>query len=329
MLGRLVDQVLENQPSEYPWGDTLPILHGADWRICNLECVLSNQGTPWSAYPKAFHFRSSAKNVAVLNTARIDAVSLANNHVLDFGYDALFEMLEVLDRANIIHTGAGENLEQASRLATAKVRGKKLGLFAFTDNEPPWEATANGPGVFYVPTDLDDSRAQYLLRIIREQRERVDLLLVSAHWGSNWGYTPPEEHVEFAHAMVDAGVDIVFGHSCHVFRGIEVYRGRPILYSAGNFVDDYAVDQVERNDESFIYVAHIGDRITRNLHLYPTLIRRCRALRATGIHEMRIVEKMKELCRPFATIANWNQESRCLEILCSTRQPEDLIRPSE
>jgi len=326
MLGRLVNEVLENQPPGYPWGDTLPILHGADWRVCNLECVLSDQGMPWSAYPKAFHFRSSAKNIVVLSTARIDAVSLANNHVLDYGYDALFDMLEILGRANIVHTGAGENLARASRLATAEVCGKKLGLLAFTNNEPPWEATPDGPGVFYVPADLGDSRAQYLLRIIREQRARVDFLLVSAHWGSNWGYTPPEEHVEFAHALIDAGVDLVFGHSSHVFRGIEFYKGRSILYGAGNFVDDYAVDPVERNDESFIYVANVEDRISRNLHLYPTLIRRCRALRATGIHELRIIEKMKDLCGAFSTTVNWNPERRCLEVYCSA-QEEKPIRP--
>jgi poly-gamma-glutamate capsule biosynthesis protein CapA/YwtB (metallophosphatase superfamily) len=83
MLGRLVNEVLENAPPEYPWGDTLPILHSADWRICNLECVISDQGAPWPAYPKVFHLRSAAKNIAVLDAARMNGVSLANNHVLD------------------------------------------------------------------------------------------------------------------------------------------------------------------------------------------------------------------------------------------------------
>ena len=113
MLGRLVNEVLENSEPDYPWGDTLPILHSADWLFCNLECVISDQGTPWSAYPKAFHFRSAAKNIAVLKSARADAVSVANNHVLDFGYEALSEMLEILDRAGIVHSGAGLDHEQA------------------------------------------------------------------------------------------------------------------------------------------------------------------------------------------------------------------------
>jgi poly-gamma-glutamate capsule biosynthesis protein CapA/YwtB (metallophosphatase superfamily) len=328
MLGRLVNEVLENAPPEYPWGDTLPIIQSANWRLCNLECVISDRGAPpHPAYTKAFHFRSDAKNVATLEAAKINAVSIANNHVLDYGYDAMFEMLEILDRAKIAYSGAGHNYAQASRLATAEVGGRKLGLLAFTDNEPDWEARADQPGVFYVPTDLHDSRAVKLLDLIRHSRRAVDLLIVSAHWGSNWGYSPPEGHVTFAHALIDAGADVIFGHSCHVFRGIEFYQGRPILYSTGNFIDDYAVDQNERNDQSFIFVLKIGDRLTRGLRLYPTLIRGCHASRAKGVHALRVSDKMKELCAPFGIQPRWNEWQEWLEIahLCPK---EDGLSPS-
>ena len=321
MLGRLVNEVLENAPPEYPWGDTLPILHSADYRICNLECVLSDRGEPWSAYPKPFHFRSAAKNIAVLEAAQINALSLANNHVLDYGYDAMFQMLEILDRAGIVHSGAGVNLEEASRLATAEVCGRKLGLLAFTDNEPAWEATAHQPGIFYVPVDLSDPRAQALLELVREQKDAVDLLIVSAHWGGNWGYYPPREHVALAHALVNAGAGLVFGHSSHVFRGIEFYEGRPILYSAGNFVDDYAVDRIERNDQSFIYVADIENGTSRRLSLYPTLIRRCQA-RCAGVYAQGIVEKMRGLCSGMNTSAEWNPACDCLEVSYPARTEE-------
>lgn len=326
MLGRLVTEVLESAPPEYPWGDTLPILHRADWRLCNLECVISNRGEPWSAYPKTFHFRSAAKNIAVLEVARMNAVSLANNHVLDYGYDAMFEMLEILDRSRIIYSGAGANLAQASRLATAEVCGRKVGLLAFTDNEPGWEAAADRPGIFYVPTDLTDARAKKLLNTIRGYSKIADYLIVSAHWGSNWGYVPPNEQVVFAHALVDAGADLIFGHSSHVFRGIELYKGRPILYGAGNFVDDYAVDKVERNDQSFIYLIEQENGIPRTLRLYPTLIRRCRALRAEGVYALGIIKKMKELCTGFQTAADWNRAQGCLEIGCITEQARKQVQ---
>jgi poly-gamma-glutamate capsule biosynthesis protein CapA/YwtB (metallophosphatase superfamily) len=317
MLGRLVNEALENAPPERPWGDTLPILQSADWRLCNLECVISDRGTPWSAYPKVFHFRSAAKNIAVLTTARMNAVSLANNHVLDYGYDALIEMLGLLDQAGIVHCGAGTNYKEASRLAISEVSGRKLGLLAFTDNEPGWEAGADVPGVFYVPTNLSDPRAKKLLEIIRESRNSVDVLIVSAHWGSNWGYRPPPQHVLFAHAMMEAGADIIFGHSSHVFRGIEFYKGRPVLYGAGDFVDDYAIDEIERNDQSFIYVMEMTGRIPRGLRLYPTVIRGCHASVADGVYALSIGQKMAGLCADFHTSTRWNAERRCLEITYS------------
>jgi len=322
MLGRLVNEVLENAPPEYPWGNTLPILHCADWRLCNLECVISDRGTPWSAYPKTFHFRSGAKNIAVLEAARMNAVSLANNHVLDYGNDALIEMLGILDHAGIAHSGAGLNYGEASRLATSEVSGRKLGLLAFTDNEPDWEATANQPGVFYVPTDLTDSRTMRLLEIIRESREVVDLLIVSAHWGSNWGYCPPHDHIVFAHALIEAGADIIFGHSSHVFRGIEFYKDRSVLYGAGDFVDDYAIDEIERNDQSFIYVMEMAGKTPRGLRMYPTLIRGCHASLAEGVYALGITDKMAELCASFRTRTRWNQTRRYLEIAYSN--PEAL-----
>ena len=315
MLGRLVNEVLEGAPAEYPWGDTLPIIQSADWRLCNLECVISDRRTPWSPYTKAFHFRSDAKNIAALEAAQINAVSLANNHSLDYGYDAMFEMLEILDRAKIVYGGAGHNYAQASRLCVSEACGRKLGLLAFTDNEPGWEATADQPGIFYVPTDLHDSRAMKLLDLIRESRRAVDLLIVSAHWGSNWGYGPPGEHVSFAHVLIRAGADVIFGHSCHVFRGIEFYQGQPILYSAGNFVDDYAVDPTERNDQSFIFVLTVRNGISCGLRLYPTLIRGCHAGRAKGVHALRISDKMKELCAAFDTPTRWDQSLECMEIV--------------
>ena len=141
MIGRIVNQVLRREPPEYPWGDTLPTLTRGDCRICNLECVISSLGSPWAMTPKAFHFRSDAKNVAVLTAAGIDAVSLANNHTLDFEYEAMFEMIALLDRAGIRHAGAGANLGEASRPARLEVGGVPIGLIAFTDNEPRWAAT--------------------------------------------------------------------------------------------------------------------------------------------------------------------------------------------
>ncbi len=314
MLGRLVNDALERVGPEYPWGDTLPIFREADWRACNLECVISNRGRPWGITPKEFHFRSDARNVAVLRAAGIDAVSLANNHTLDYEYDAMFEMLAILDRAHIAHAGAGVNLAEASAPAISNVEGRSIGLIGFTDNQPEWEARPDRAGTFYVPTRTDDKRAQLLFEAVRQTKQKVGLVIVSAHWGPNWGYEPPAEHVRFGHALIDAGADIIFGHSGHVFRGVEIYRQRPIIYCAGNFIDDYAIDEIERNDRSCIFVVDITGGSIRGMRLYPTVIADFQAHLAPEVEAQRIALKMRELCLKLNTPARWLEAERRLEI---------------
>jgi len=113
---------------------------------------------------------------------------------------------------------------------------------------------------------------------------------------------------------MEAGADVIFGHSSHVFRGIEFYKGRPIFYGAGDFVDDYAIDEIERNDQSFIYVIEMAGGIPRGVRLYPTLIRGCHASLADGVYALAITDKMAELCAAFRTPIRWNQARRCMEI---------------
>ena len=315
MLGRLVNEALREAPQDYPWGDTLSIFREADVRLCNLECVISDRGTPWTVTPKVFHFRSDAKNIETLKIANVNAVSIANNHTLDFEYEAMFDMVKILGQAGIYHTGAGANFEEASRPALFEVKGIEIGLIAFTDNEPDWEATAQKPGIFYVPIDMKDDRAKKLFEIVHQTKKEVDLLIVSTHWGPNWGYRPHPSHIPFGHALIDHGADIVFGHSCHVFQGIEIYHGRPILYGTGDFIDDYAVDEIERNDESFIFFVETQEGQIKKLNLYPTVIRGFQARLAKEKEAKRIARKMEELCAEFKTSVRWDEEEWKLEIL--------------
>jgi len=314
MLGRLVNEVLKNKPSSYPWGNTLKVLNSADQRFCNLECVISDRGSTWNITPKMFHFRSDAKNINVLKDANINAVSLANNHILDFGYEAMFETQRLLSRADIKNAGAGVNFDEASEPAIWENEGKMIGFLAFTDNEPVWEANAERPGVFYVPIDSNDDRARTLFEIVKATKEKTDILIVSTHWGENWGYSPKPEHISFAHDLIDKGADIVFGHSAHVFRGIEIYKDRPILYSAGDFIDDYAVDEIERNDESFVFMIDIEPGNLRGIILYPTVIKNFQARLAKGNEAENIALKMQTLSAEFQTPFDWNAEKTILTV---------------
>lgn len=314
MLGRLVNQVLKQKPPDYPWGDTLSVLKQANARFINLESVLSDHGRPWSTTPKVFHFRSDAKNIAILETAKINAVSLANNHILDYEYEAMFETISLLDKKNILHAGAGGNIEEASKPAFLNTGGTKIAFLAFTDNEPLWQATHEKPGTFFVPVNFNDNRAKRLFKIVEENRQNCHLLIISAHWGPNWGYRPPPNHIPFAHKLIDAGADIIYGHSCHVFQGIEIYKNRPILYSTGDFIDDYAVDEIERNDESFIFIVETEDNRITGLKLYPTLIKNFQARLALRERARQIGFKMQKLSQEFQTPVKWIKDKDYLKI---------------
>ncbi|MET3951662.1 CapA family protein [Arthrobacter sp. UYEF36] len=310
MLGRLVNERLRRVGAEYPWGDTDSVLRQADLTIANLECVLAAGGEPEAG--KVFHFRSDPKNVASLRSAGIGMVSLANNHVLDYGAGAFREMLPALDSAGILHAGAGLDRDSARRPAVRRVSGTAVGLIAFTDNQPDWEADG-GAGVFYVPVVDSDPRVADLLALVRRTKARVGLLIVSAHWGPNWGTGALSEHGELARALIEAGADVVFGHSPHIFRGVELFRNRPIIYSAGDFVDDYAVDPLERNDQSFIFQLATDGGTPLTLRLYPTLITDFQA-RLAGRSSRQIAERMQRLSRHLGTAGSWDAAGGFLEI---------------
>jgi len=299
MLGRLVNDALTALPPAYPWGDTLAILLAADGLFLNLECVISDDGSP--SQGKIFTFRSDARTVEVLKTVRVTAVSLANNHSLDYGPRALEDCLALLRHAGIGAAGAGRTIDDASAPARLAVGRTTAALVAWTDNEPTWEAGPATPGVFYVPPDPRDPRFDHLLSIIRSASGSSDLLIVSAHWGPNWGAHPPPEHVEAAHRFVEAGADVVFGHSPHVTRGIELYRGCPILYGCGDFIDDYAVGENARNDHSFIAALDGDSNHLRRLVLIPTVIRRLQARLAQDPERREIIQRLRVLCAECGT----------------------------
>ncbi|HHT9126155.1 MAG TPA: CapA family protein [Candidatus Brocadiia bacterium] len=313
MLGRLVNDSLKSVSPEYPWGDTLPLFKATDVRICNLECVIADSGEP---IPKTFNFRSDAKNIAVLKTAHIDMVSLANNHALDYGPEALEEMIGHLDDAGIAHAGAGVNAAAARASTHISVHGATVALLSFTDYAGrDWEAGRETPGVRYCPVDLENVCARVLIEDVRMARVNAEIVVTSAHWGSNWGYAPEKEHQKFAHALIEAGADIVFGHSAHVFRGIELFKGRLIIYSAGDFIDDYAIDKIERNDESFVFVVEFNDSRVVRIRMYPIIIDNFQARLAPYVRAKTIATRMEALSKECGTTAWWNEEIKALEII--------------
>ncbi|MEV5438480.1 CapA family protein [Streptomyces sp. NPDC052682] len=227
----------------WPWGEALRVLDeaGVDTRIVNLETAVTRAGS--FAPGKEIHYRAHPDNLPALSAVRPDVCGLANNHVLDFGRPGLLETLDTLARAGLRTAGAGRTAEEAHAPAAVPLPGGgRLLVFALgaaSSGVPAdWAATADRPGVAYVP-ELSLWEADAVVQRVRRARRAGDLVVVSLHWGSNWGYAVPRDQVRFAHALVDGGVDVVHGHSSHHPRPLEVYHERLILYGCGDFVDDY------------------------------------------------------------------------------------------
>lgn len=306
MLGRLVDEyVIQNRSlrPEALWGDILPVMLTADCRLINLECVISSQGEAWHPTTKAFHFRARPRALDILRAAKIDGVTLANNHVLDYGQDALLDCMKLLDRAGIKRTGAGATLEEALAPAVFGLPEGRIAVVSLTDNEPEWEATNRKPGVNYVAYNdrgLVEPYRSRMAQVLTSARRQAELVIVSAHVGPNWG-APSHAMQALAHELLDMGADLYWGHSNHTPQGIELYRGRAILYSTGDFIDDYMVDQDERNDLSFLFMVNVEKGRIPGISLHPIRIEDLGVSRAKEKEWEFLAQSMQAKCTAFGT----------------------------
>lgn len=226
------------------WGDALDALRRAapDLRIVNLETAVTASEHAWPG--KAVHYRMHPANLPCLGAAGIDCCVLANNHVMDWGCLGLKETLRCLQRAGIATAGAGLDAAAAAAPASLDVPGKgRVWVFAWATPDsgvpPEWRAGPSRPGVNVLP-ELTPCSLETIARQTRAVKRDGDLVLASIHWGGNWGFDISPQQRAFAHGLIDsAAVDLVHGHSSHHVKGIEVYRGKPILYGCGDFLNDY------------------------------------------------------------------------------------------
>jgi len=306
MLGRLVDHYVIRNQSIVPdkiWSDVLPLMLKADRRLINLECVISDRGHEWQADSKAFHFRAHPRAIDFLRAAKIDCVTLANNHVLDYGTDALLECLALLDRAGIKRAGAGVSLMEALTPAILDLPQGRLGVVSITNNEPEWEAGEQKPGICYIAYDAKGLVEPYrsrLAQVLKQVRRQADLVIISAHVGPNWG-SPSVAMRALAYQVIDLGADLYWGHSNHTPQGIELYKGKTIFYSTGDFIDDYAVDSAERNDLSFLFTLELERGRVARIVLHPVCIEDLYVRLAKEKEVAFLQETMQAKCKSFGS----------------------------
>jgi poly-gamma-glutamate synthesis protein (capsule biosynthesis protein) len=294
----------------YIWGDAIAELAHREprLRIANLETSITRSMEPWPG--KGIHYRMNPANAGCLTAARLDACALANNHVLDFGFQGLRETLDVLAQHGIKTAGAGGDVVSAQAPAVLPLLpGSRLTLFAFgtpsSGIPAEWAASRNRAGVDLV-SDLSKNTAARFGERIRRAKRRQDIALVSIHWGDNWGYDVPESHRRFSHWLIDEGADLIHGHSSHHPRPMEVYRDRLILYGCGDFVNDYeGISGYEqyRDDLVLMYfatlVADSGKLIA--LQMVPMQIRNLRLRTPSRADAVWLKQRLAWASAPFGT----------------------------
>jgi poly-gamma-glutamate capsule biosynthesis protein CapA/YwtB (metallophosphatase superfamily) len=248
MLGRAVAERLAAGRAQDVWSPELrEVCSGCDALVLNLECCISARGAPTPLIPdKPFFFRSPPSGVEALKAVGASVASLANNHALDFGPEALTDTLEQLDTAGIAATGAGLDVKTARRGALIHAGGLTLGVLALSDHPEEFAADEGAPGIAYA--DLPRGLPGWALEQLARLREAADLLVAFPHWGPNMTIRPDNRQRRLARELIAAGADAVAGHSAHVFHGVELLPGGPVLYDLGDVLDDYAVDRELRND---------------------------------------------------------------------------------
>jgi poly-gamma-glutamate capsule biosynthesis protein CapA/YwtB (metallophosphatase superfamily) len=221
-------RLLGRRGAGYPLRSVLPDWGGADLVLGNLESPLA---TAPRASPSKVTLRAAPGSAEALRAARFDALTLANNHVMDFGPDGLAETIAALDAAGIAHAGAGPDEAAAAAPLVLERNGQSIGLLAFCDVEQssPLYAATGRPGAAALRTDLAE-------RAIRALRPRVDWVILQLHWGTEMARLPSPSQRNLARRLVEAGADLILGHHPHVAQPWELVGGCPVFYSLGNLL---------------------------------------------------------------------------------------------
>jgi poly-gamma-glutamate capsule biosynthesis protein CapA/YwtB (metallophosphatase superfamily) len=294
MLGRGVARALATTPPEALVAPEVRAALGeADLVVLNLECCISERGRPWNAPGKPFFFRAPPRAVELLALLGTDCVTLANNHALDYGFNALADTLEHLARAGIATVGAGPDLERARRPATLAAGGLRVAVLGVTDHPPDFAAGPDRPGVAFA--DLGRRLPDWLAEGVGAADAEV--VLVTPHWGPNMTSEPVGHVRRAAAALVDAGATLIAGHSAHVPHGV----AGPVLYDLGDFLDDYRVHPGLRNDLGLLFLVTLDTRGPVRLEALPLKLDFCHTRLATGEDAAWMRRRFRSACAALGT----------------------------
>jgi poly-gamma-glutamate capsule biosynthesis protein CapA/YwtB (metallophosphatase superfamily) len=295
MLGRgVADALIRDRGTRVFAPEVVDQLASADAVVLNLECCISDGGTPFPDPRKRFFFRAPPRAAERLAELGVDAVTLANNHALDYGPEALLDTLSHLESAGVAAVGAGADDIRAREPLILRCGPLRVRLVAFSDHPAGYASAPGQPGIAYV--DLSSGPPDWAGAAARPGPE-CDAVLVTPHWGPNMVTEPLRRVRRAANALVGAGATLVAGHSAHVFQGV----ADRVLFDLGDFLDDYAVDPELRNDMGLLWLVELSTDGPRRIRALPLALEYCFTRQASAAETDWIERRLRDLCAPFGT----------------------------
>ena len=296
MLGRKVGELLRRQPERALFSEeVVAAADEADLVLVNLECCISARGRPWPDPAKPFFFRAPPVAAARLGDLGVDVVTLANNHALDYGQEALLDTIRHCQDVGIRCVGAGRTVDEARRPAVLDVAGTRVAVLGVADHPEDYAATARTPGI--VHADLWHGIPDWLLQAVRSAGPSV--VVVTPHWGPNMAAEPVPHVRAAARALGEAGATVVAGHSAHVFHGVQRLDRALVLYDLGGLIDDYAVDPHLRNDLGLFWLVTLDGQRPVQVEAVPLALDFCSTRLATADEAAWVGERLAAACAPF------------------------------
>lgn len=301
MLGRGVEKALKAQKAgfSYSFLKVKEIFANGDIVFGNLEHPLTRREKSLNGNAKIV-LKADPDVISGLTFAGFNLLSLANNHVMDYYGEGLMDTIEALDAAGILYAGAGKNLQEARKPAILEKNGVKVGFLAYSEmaymvyeGNPPLKFAAEAGQAGVAPLT-----PRFIEEDIRALRPKADLIVISLHWGTEDSYEITEQQIQLAHKLCDQGADIILGHHPHRFQGIEIYNGKPIVYSLGNFI----FDQVEQNQESFVLqLDYEGTELAEMKAIPVKTVNHCQIVLQDGQEAEEMLQRQKRLSEELGT----------------------------
>ena len=305
MMGRRIASNIEKQGGNYMTvlEEVAPVLSNADIVFANVEAPFTDRtkGLVGIKEGGKYVLKNPLKSFEAFKMCGFNLVSLANNHILDYYKEGVLDTYKLFEENGIAHSGTGENLDKAREPAIMQKNGIKAGLLSYTDmaevvykGNPPLSFVA-GQNKFGVAPKKRD----YIIEDIKKTKPLVDLLIISLHWGIEESFDIADYQIKLAHEIIDSGADIIFGHHPHQFQGIEIYDGKPIFYSLGNFVFD---QNDPENQESFIATLKYEETELKDLKLLPIrTINKNKVVLVKGDEAEQLLKRQQLLCERLQT----------------------------